>query len=296
MLGEESRSGKRFRRTTSMSHLGPACHHSPAAAAATSEDIQAMRAFNIVSSVPPKAARQLISQEEEQYRIIQGHAGGYTREADANMGDVMARQLIFQEEEQYQIVEGRGGGASNAHEGDANMGDMCAGFDFSEKGSQHEGGEEHMNVLYDGGDACRENMVPGFDFRQEMADTIFTAHGESPPLQVLPPPSLVPFQMGLWTHNNFGFGSHLGHSSSFGKLGDSAAFISPVDFLDVCFCCKRRLRPERDIFIYRGDTAFCSEECRHRQILSDERRSLRAASNSGKRGARATSSETAVAA
>ncbi|KAH7387899.1 hypothetical protein KP509_16G047500 [Ceratopteris richardii] len=69
-----------------------------------------------------------------------------------------------------------------------------------------------------------------------------------------------------------------------------------LGFLEECFLCKRRLRHERDIFIYRGDTAFCSEECRHRQILSYERRSARGAS--GKRGtvANSSSAETTVAA
>lgn len=92
------------------------------------------------------------------------------------------------------------------------------------------------------------------------------------------PSHLVPYQMGLWA------------IQSDRKKEDHAKLIYPVDFLDICFFCNRRLGHERDIFIYRGDTAFCSEECRHRQILSDERRSLRAS----KKGS--ATSETAVAA
>lgn len=88
--------------------------------------------------------------------------------------------------------------------------------------------------------------------------------------------------VGVWA----GQGNHiLGHKPVQVKLDA----VRPVGFLDVCFCCRRRLRHERDIFIYRGDTAFCSEECRHRQILSDERRSA-ARANSEK------TSRTAVAA
>ncbi|KAF7137907.1 hypothetical protein RHSIM_Rhsim07G0120400 [Rhododendron simsii] len=40
-------------------------------------------------------------------------------------------------------------------------------------------------------------------------------------------------------------------------------------FLDACFLCKKPLR-DNDIFMYRGDTPFCSEECRREQIEKDE--------------------------
>ncbi|KAI4372419.1 hypothetical protein MLD38_010653 [Melastoma candidum] len=41
-------------------------------------------------------------------------------------------------------------------------------------------------------------------------------------------------------------------------------------FLEACFLCKKLLGNNRDIFMYRGDTAFCSEECRQEQIDIDE--------------------------
>ncbi|KAK1419094.1 hypothetical protein QVD17_28252 [Tagetes erecta] len=41
-------------------------------------------------------------------------------------------------------------------------------------------------------------------------------------------------------------------------------------FLDACFLCKKLLGHNRDIFMYRGDTPFCSEECRAEQIEIDE--------------------------
>ncbi|XWS49195.1 hypothetical protein CRYUN_Cryun13aG0143100 [Craigia yunnanensis] len=41
-------------------------------------------------------------------------------------------------------------------------------------------------------------------------------------------------------------------------------------FLDACFLCKKPLGSNRDIFMYRGDTPFCSEECRQEQIEIDE--------------------------
>ncbi|OVA12724.1 Protein of unknown function DUF581 [Macleaya cordata] len=41
-------------------------------------------------------------------------------------------------------------------------------------------------------------------------------------------------------------------------------------FLESCFLCKKPLGNNRDIFMYRGDTPFCSEECRQEQIEIDE--------------------------
>ncbi|XP_057970240.1 FCS-Like Zinc finger 5 [Malania oleifera] len=43
-------------------------------------------------------------------------------------------------------------------------------------------------------------------------------------------------------------------------------------FLRTCGRCKRRLAPGRDIYMYRGDTAFCSVECREEQMKEDERK------------------------
>ncbi|KAK4372332.1 hypothetical protein RND71_007716 [Anisodus tanguticus] len=41
-------------------------------------------------------------------------------------------------------------------------------------------------------------------------------------------------------------------------------------FLDVCSLCQRPLAHNHDIFMYRGDTPFCSQECRQEQIEMDE--------------------------
>ncbi|CAL5055242.1 unnamed protein product [Urochloa decumbens] len=41
-------------------------------------------------------------------------------------------------------------------------------------------------------------------------------------------------------------------------------------FLDACFLCRKPLAGNRDIFMYRGDTAFCSEDCRSAQMAADE--------------------------
>ncbi|XP_054807621.1 FCS-Like Zinc finger 3-like [Prosopis cineraria] len=43
-------------------------------------------------------------------------------------------------------------------------------------------------------------------------------------------------------------------------------------FLRTCRLCNRRLAPGQDIYMYRGDTAFCSLECREEQMKQDERK------------------------
>ncbi|KAH7851926.1 hypothetical protein Vadar_018423 [Vaccinium darrowii] len=52
---------------------------------------------------------------------------------------------------------------------------------------------------------------------------------------------------------------------------DSADLSNAALFLKYCSLCKRRLFPGRDIYMYRGDMAFCSEECREEKIIQDER-------------------------
>ncbi|XP_065859491.1 FCS-Like Zinc finger 15 [Euphorbia lathyris] len=41
-------------------------------------------------------------------------------------------------------------------------------------------------------------------------------------------------------------------------------------FLEHCFLCRHKLSPGKDIYMYKGDRAFCSVECRCRQIFMDE--------------------------
>ncbi|KAJ0253892.1 FCS-Like Zinc finger 15 [Hirschfeldia incana] len=46
-------------------------------------------------------------------------------------------------------------------------------------------------------------------------------------------------------------------------------------FLEHCFLCRRKLLPEKDIYMYKGDRAFCSVECRSKQMIMDEEESFR---------------------
>ncbi|KAK9037714.1 hypothetical protein V6N11_022616 [Hibiscus sabdariffa] len=67
------------------------------------------------------------------------------------------------------------------------------------------------------------------------------------------------------------------HLSDHGHDHRFWGMLSPVDvttttapFLRSCWLCNRRLAPGRDL--YMGDTAFCSMECREKQMKKDERK------------------------
>ncbi|KAJ6908091.1 hypothetical protein NC651_018511 [Populus alba x Populus x berolinensis] len=49
-------------------------------------------------------------------------------------------------------------------------------------------------------------------------------------------------------------------------------FVEAAHFLRTCGLCKRRLGPGKDLFMYRGDMAFCSQECREQQMKQDARK------------------------
>ncbi|XP_019174134.1 PREDICTED: uncharacterized protein LOC109169709 [Ipomoea nil] len=64
-------------------------------------------------------------------------------------------------------------------------------------------------------------------------------------------------------------------------------------FLRACSLCKRCLIPDRDIYMYRGDSAFCSLECRQKQMSQDERKEKYLLMNSNKKETATTSSAAA---
>ncbi|CAL0319361.1 unnamed protein product [Lupinus luteus] len=57
------------------------------------------------------------------------------------------------------------------------------------------------------------------------------------------------------------------------KHGRNFSDLAPIaDFLRTCSFCRRRLVHGRDIYMYRGDSGFCSLECRQKQMNQDERK------------------------
>ncbi|XP_062229829.1 FCS-Like Zinc finger 7-like isoform X2 [Phragmites australis] len=48
------------------------------------------------------------------------------------------------------------------------------------------------------------------------------------------------------------------------------AAMARLHYLQSCFLCKKNIACNRDIFMYKGDAAFCSEDCRQEQMDIDE--------------------------
>lgn len=55
------------------------------------------------------------------------------------------------------------------------------------------------------------------------------------------------------------------------KLVDDFSAYPTSAFLSSCHLCSKKLHG-KDIYMYRGEKAFCSTECRSRQIMMDERK------------------------
>ncbi|CAI8606746.1 unnamed protein product [Vicia faba] len=58
--------------------------------------------------------------------------------------------------------------------------------------------------------------------------------------------------------------------SSMFYYGGSEDFYDRPHFLQACSLCRKHLGQNKDIFMYRGNTPFCSKECRQEQIEIDE--------------------------
>ncbi|PUZ61403.1 hypothetical protein GQ55_4G273300 [Panicum hallii var. hallii] len=57
--------------------------------------------------------------------------------------------------------------------------------------------------------------------------------------------------------------------------------VPEAAFLKACGLCKRGLGPGRDTFIYMGEVAFCSQECRQHQMNLDELREKKCSTPAG---------------
>ncbi|XP_013618876.1 PREDICTED: uncharacterized protein LOC106325366 [Brassica oleracea var. oleracea] len=79
-------------------------------------------------------------------------------------------------------------------------------------------------------------------------------------------------------YNNYNHPSYYHHQYSVssprsavsGRFYDFRFDNRQPHFLDSCFLCQKPLGDNRDIYMYRGDVPFCSEECRQEQIERDE--------------------------
>ncbi|CAN6269052.1 unnamed protein product, partial [Urochloa humidicola] len=71
--------------------------------------------------------------------------------------------------------------------------------------------------------------------------------------------------------------------------GAGAGGLPQGHFLEACFLCRKPLASNRDIFMYRGDIPFCTEECRMEQIEMDEEMERKESGTQKKVAARAPS-------
>ncbi|XP_030536155.1 FCS-Like Zinc finger 8-like [Rhodamnia argentea] len=67
---------------------------------------------------------------------------------------------------------------------------------------------------------------------------------------------------------DFGFASDMKEN---GFLSDEHSGSLSQSFLSICCTCKKNLGQGSDIYMYRGEKAFCSGECRYQEILLEER-------------------------
>ncbi|RZC85914.1 hypothetical protein C5167_026586 [Papaver somniferum] len=46
--------------------------------------------------------------------------------------------------------------------------------------------------------------------------------------------------------------------------------VSEPNFMKACSLCRKKLSPLKNIYMYKGDQSFCSDDCRCRKILIEE--------------------------
>ncbi|GMI98762.1 hypothetical protein like AT3G22550 [Hibiscus trionum] len=51
------------------------------------------------------------------------------------------------------------------------------------------------------------------------------------------------------------------------SVSDNNPKSAPESFLSFCYTCKKNLQQRIDIYVYRGDKAFCSQECRYQEMV-----------------------------
>ncbi|AQL01014.1 Protein MARD1 [Zea mays] len=87
-----------------------------------------------------------------------------------------------------------------------------------------------------------------------------------------PPPDLSgrPKTRAARGHAVAGPGTAWGAEMTMTHSADFLPAMETAAFLKACGICNRRLGPGRDTFIYMGEVAFCSQECRQQQMNLDE--------------------------
>ncbi|KAE8692074.1 hypothetical protein F3Y22_tig00110860pilonHSYRG00046 [Hibiscus syriacus] len=63
------------------------------------------------------------------------------------------------------------------------------------------------------------------------------------------------------------------------SVADNKSKTASESFLSFCHTCKKNLEQKIDIYIYRGEKAFCSPECRYQEMLLDGEEFITASRN-----------------
>ncbi|KAG8097120.1 hypothetical protein GUJ93_ZPchr0013g37543 [Zizania palustris] len=90
---------------------------------------------------------------------------------------------------------------------------------------------------------------------------------QRPPLAVLRRPAVRPLPTAATSAA--GCQQQDGSSASLGFVAGSS-----LGFLKCCYCCHKKLDAAMDVFVYKGEQAFCSAECRCQQMAREERRDI----------------------
>ncbi|XP_050237886.1 FCS-Like Zinc finger 8-like [Mercurialis annua] len=64
--------------------------------------------------------------------------------------------------------------------------------------------------------------------------------------------------------------THIFENCVLENYGSYSETTTPRNFLSFCHTCNKNLQQKVDIFIYRGEKAFCSQECRYQEMVLDE--------------------------
>ncbi|KAL9410627.1 hypothetical protein AB3S75_044409 [Citrus x aurantiifolia] len=67
-----------------------------------------------------------------------------------------------------------------------------------------------------------------------------------------------------------GFSSLRKESNEFMSKSDDRFSYPSESFLSFCYNCRKNLGPGKDIYMYRGEKAFCSQECRFQEMMLEE--------------------------
>ncbi|KAG0480207.1 hypothetical protein HPP92_011065 [Vanilla planifolia] len=105
----------------------------------------------------------------------------------------------------------------------------------------------------------RESDGVGLGIVAKLDCTVTSVRSSSKPIIG---PAMAPISIGYSQRGGWPSGVKL-------SAAEHAGDFPVTDFLSCCYLCRKRLHG-RDVYMYRGEKAFCSIECRYQQIVSDE--------------------------